>query len=841
MELYTAPFYFLSMIYPKDFETKIGFDHIRNRLSALTSSRLGFENVKSMSFSSSYKKIKYELDCTLELYKIIISGISYPFPSTHDIIPNLKEIKSQNSYMPSEQLYKLLLTLISFQEVKNFYCAQVNDDKEELIYIYPALANRFKIMSTFPGIINSLSEKITKYGEVKDTASPELYDVRQAIRKSAGSMQRQMKAVLERAVKQGIIDKDTSPAIRDGRLVIPVNAGNKRDITGIVHDESATGKTIYIEPIEVVEAGNRLRELEIQEKHEIIKILRKIADDLRPETDNIENSCNLLGELDFIIAKAKYAAETNATLPHLKDRPELEWYHAVHPGVAASLKAIDKEIIPLNITLNPENRILIISGPNAGGKSVTLKTIATVQYMLQCGILPTVYENSHMGIFKKIMIDIGDEQSFENELSTYSSHLRNMRYFVINADRNTLFMADEMGSGTEPQIGGAMAQAILISLGKSGTYGIVTTHYQNLKTFADNTPGFINGAMLYDRQQLAPLFKLDIGHPGSSFAIDIAYKMGLPVAIIEDAKKIVGSEYVNIDKYLSDILRDKKYWSEQRNKIKEKQARIDSVLAMYEDETSDIKQRRKEIIEEARREAKDIVENLNAKIERTILEIRKNQAEKEKTKNLRADLKNYTEEILTERKADSGRKPDNIPGKVSRKRAKQGKKESKTNASDIDKSQISRELMVNDFVTLDNGNTIGKIINITGQKAEVVFGSLRTKVDIKRLNRSRRPRAEITDSKGIVSSKDSRDRQLNFHPEIDVRGMRADEALQAVTYFIDDAIQFNARRVRILHGTGHGILKTLIRQQLKSNGAVAGMNDEDIRFGGAGITVVDLV
>ena len=610
----------------------------------------------------------------------------------------------------------------------------------------------------------------------------------------------------------------------------------KRKIKGIVHDESATGKTVFIEPAEVVEAGNRLRELEMDERREETRILIEIADAIRPDIDAIASSCLLLGRLDFIIAKARFAIDTDARMPHLSEAPELEWYHAVHPGLLLSLRAAGKEVVPLNILLNKENRILIISGPNAGGKSVTLKTVAIVQYMMQCGMMPTLYENSHMGLFRNLMIDIGDEQSIENELSTYSSHLSNMRSFLQNADSRTLFLADEMGSGTEPQIGGAMAQAILDTLGRSGAYGVVTTHYQNLKTFADNTDGFINGAMLYDRQHLQPMYRLEIGNPGSSFALDIAYKMGLPRDVIDKAKEIVGSDYINLDKYLSEIQRDRRYWANKRQNIREKEARIDAIIDKYEAQTGNIKEQRKAIIDEARREAREIVEGLNARIERTILEIRNSQAEKEKTKKLRADLREYAESAVN---GDPAK--DDGANKLKPLKRKKEKKPKPASAS----APVvpPKELQAGDYVTLEGNPTVGQILSICGKKAEVAFGALRTFVELKRLKPGRKPKQNaLTGSSGIsvTTSGDSRERQLNFKREIDVRGMRADAALQAVMYFLDDAIQFSADRVRILHGTGHGILKTLIRQQLQANTAVESFADEDIRFGGAGITVVNL-
>ena len=821
-----------------DIEIKIGFDGVRRCISELCCTHQGKECVRDMSFSRDYDAIMHSLQCVDEMRAIISASLPYAVPSQHNVLPYLSEIKAVNSFMSSERLHKLHQILMSFSEVRSFYRSTDKDSDEyaQGEFQYPHLARELENIGSFPQLISIIGHAVNKFGELKDTASPALYEIRQSIKRSQGSMQRILRSVLDRSIKQGIIDSDVTPAIRDGRMVIPVNAGNKREINGIVHDESATGKTVFIEPAEVVEAGNRLRELEMEEQREETRILIDIATSIRPHIYELEQSCLLLGRLDFIIAKARYAIETDARMPHVQSDPELEWYHAVHPGLLLSLRSQDKSVVPLDIILTSRDRILIISGPNAGGKSVTLKTVAIVQYMMQCGVMPTLYENSHMGLFHNILIDIGDEQSIENELSTYSSHLSNMRYFLTHSDSHTLFLADEMGSGTEPQIGGAMAQAILSRLGKTGAYGVVTTHYQNLKTFADNTDGFVNGAMLYDRQHLQPMFRLEIGNPGSSFALDIAHKMGLPQDVIAAAKEIVGSDYVNMDKYLSDIARDRRYWNNKRQNIKEKEQRLDDILDKYEAQAGDLKSRRRAILDEARREAKEIVEGLNARIERTILEIRNTQAEKERTKTLRASLMEHVDSVLNPEKEKEDQLPKSL--KTPKHKRKQPKEKDITPV----RLQEKRPLTAGDYVTMDGSSMPGQILSISGKKAEVAFGALRTIVELSRLKPGKKPKVTVlgTTSGGVVSSDDSRNRQLNFNREIDVRGMRADEALQSVMYFLDDAIQFQADKVRILHGTGHGILKTLIRQQLKANPAVRSFGDEDVRFGGAGITVVDL-
>lgn len=822
------------MIYPKDFENKIGFDFVREILINKCHSRLGKEMVNNMAFSSDYKEVCHRLQSVCEMRRIKESNVEFPSISTHDVLPYLSEIKALHSFISADKLFKLSQTLRNFNEIINFFHNSDTDDENNSI-TFPHLSQEIEGLNSFGALEREILSAINKFGEIKDNASSELYEIRRSIREASGSIQRAMRKVLDSAISQGIVEKDATPSIRDGRMVIPVTAGLKRNIAGIVHDESATGKTVYIEPAQVVEAGNKLRELHLQEKREETAILIHLSDCVRPYIEDIANGCLVLAMLDFIDAKAQYAIEINANMPHIADKIQLEWYHALHPGLLLSLRAQNREAVALDLHLSNEHRILIISGPNAGGKSVCLKTVAIVQYMTQCGVLPSLYENSHVGIFKNLFIDIGDQQSIENDLSTYSSHLRNMRIFLQNANKHTLLLADEMGSGTEPRIGGALAQAILQNLSTTGCFGVVTTHYHNLKTFAEETPGFVNGAMLYDRARLQPTYQLSVGNPGSSFAIDIAHKMGLPSDVIENAKKIAGDEYSSMDKYLSDIARDKKYWANKRQNIKEKESKLDNLLSKYEEVSGDLKAQRKEIIDDARREAKEILKSANAQIERTILEIRKAQAEKEKTKELRKNLQDYI--TSSQESVQDNHLPE--PLKELRHKSRKNSKEKHNSSKPVN----VKPLEAGDYVKLDDGASIGQILSINGKKAEVSFGSLRTIVEVKRLKGAQAPKKPTLNTTSTLSSattESSRERQLNFRNEIDIRGMRADEAIQAVTYFLDDAIQFNAQRVRILHGTGHGILKTLIRQQLKANTAVTRFADEDIRFGGAGITVVDL-
>ena len=834
------------MIYPSTFENKIGFDKIRRAVIDRCSGALSAEEAEAMAFSDDYDTVRRYLLQTDEMLRIINASLDLPLRDVGDVGASLTQLRAEGNYLSAQQLYRLMLMMTQAAEVRAFFDRSASgdeaDEADDAPLQFPALAEVAARLEAFPELIRVINATVNKFGEVKDTASDRLYELRRQLRAASGSLSKTLRRVMDRAVAEGLIDRDTSPSMRDGRMVIPVEAGKKRSLAGIVHDASATGKTVYIEPLEVVEAGNRIRELEMEAHREEVEILKGVAVQLRPHVGAIGASCRVLARLDFIRAKALFAKEVDGRLPVLERERTLELYHAVHPQLLLSLRQQGKEVVPLSLTLNDKQRILIISGPNAGGKSVTLKTVGVVQYMMQCGMLPTVYENSHMGIFHNLYVDIGDEQSIENDLSTYSSHLRNMKYFLQHTSRHTLILADEMGSGTEPQIGGALAQAILDKLSRTRCLGIITTHYQNLKTFAGETEGFINGAMLYDRQHLQPAFQLEVGNPGSSFAVEIARKIGLDGDVIAKAQEIVGSDYVNLDKYLLDIARDRRYWNNKRQSIKEKESRLDDLLSRYEDKADDLKSQRNAILHEARREAKEILATANARIEKAIREIRESQAAKEETRRIRTDFEAYRRSVTDpEPEETTARVPEAL--KELKHKSKQRQQSAQLTRSRKPATDTRKEIAAGDYVKMKDGNVAGQVIRVEGKRAEVAFGALRMMVELNKLIPSSAPKVTAqTQVMGVSSatSDSSRSRQLNFKPEIDVRGMRGDEAVQAVIYFLDDAVQFNAGRLRILHGTGQGILKTLIRQQLQANPNVVSFRDEDVRFGGAGITVVDL-
>lgn len=821
------------MIYPESIEHKIGFDALREHLRKLCSSPLGQDRCSQMVFSSEASTVEASLEATAEMLSIVGGDEGgFPIENIHDCRRSLMAIRVAGTFIPESEIPGLRRSLGAMNTIALFFSKHRN---EEGTTPYPRLDEIASGLDSFPEICAAIDRIIDRNGEIKDNASPALAEIRREIMRVGGSINSTMRRVIANAVKEGYIESDTTPSVRDGRLVIPVSPMFKRKISGIVHDESASGKTFFIEPAEIVEANNRLRELRIEERHEITRILITLADTIRPRLEDILSGFELLGEFDFIHAKARFAKITGATLPKLSHKPEMEWYHACHPILKLSLERQGKEIVPLDITLTAKDRILVISGPNAGGKSVTLKTAGIIQYMIQCGLLPPVYDNSHIGIFDSIFIDIGDDQSIEDDLSTYSSHLRNMKFFLTRGDSRTLLLIDEFGGGTEPQLGGAIAQALLRQFNEKKMWGVITTHYHNLKQFAEETPGLVNGSMLYDRQLMQPLFRLAIGHPGSSFALEIARKTGLPESIIADAQEIAGSDYVNLDKYLLDIARDRRYWENKRTAIHQKEKRIQEVLDRYETEAGELRQKRREIISEARDEARRLLENSNASIERTIRDIREAQADKEKTREARRKLEEDKQKLASELETDT--QHPLLKKKGRKDSGKKGKPEPKQDAS-------AKALEVGDNVVLaDGGGTVGTITEISGKTATVVFGQIKTTVKLSRLQRTiRKAQSGATKTTSFISAQtteSSRERQLNFSQEIDVRGMRVDEAVQAVMYFIDDAIQFNSSRVRILHGTGTGALRQYIRNYLDTVGAVRSYHDEDVRLGGAGITVVE--
>ena len=615
------------MVYPENFEQKIGFDKIRHLVTAKCLCSLGEEKVAQMAFSTDYHSIKQQLYQTNEFIQILQEEDDFPSGNFYDVRDSLKKIRIDGTYLLEKELFDIRRSLQTINEIVRFF--QI---KAEESAAYPYLCELAADVGAFPQITKRIDTILDKYGDVKDSASAELARIRKDMIQTMNGISKTLNSILRSAQSEGFVDKDVAPTMRDGRLVIPVAPAFKRKLKGIVHDESASGKTVFIEPAEVVEANNRIRELESEEKREIIRILTDFTNFIRPEIPDILYSYGFLAQIDFIRAKSLFAIEIQAILPLFEDKQQLDWIRAIHPLLFLSHRRQNKPVVPLDIELTPEKgRILLISGPNAGGKSVCLKTVGLLQYMLQSGMLIPLYESSRTGIFSDIFIDIGDEQSIENDLSTYSSHLTNMKYFVRNCNPGSIVLIDEFGSGTEPQIGGAIAEVLLDRFNKKRSFGVITTHYQNLKHYADEHEGVMNGAMLYDRHEMRPLFKLSIGNPGSSFAIEIARKIGLPEDVIADASQIVGQDYIDMDKYLQDIVRDKRYWESKRQNIRQQEKRLEELMERYQTDLQKIEAQRKEIVSQAKVDAERLLADTNARIENTIKEIKEVQAEKEKT------------------------------------------------------------------------------------------------------------------------------------------------------------------------------------------------------------------
>lgn len=833
------------MIYPQNFEQKIGFDQIRQLLRDKCLSTLGEERVTNMAFSDQYAEVNEWLNQVTEFVRIIQEEDNFPDQFFFDVRPSLKRVRIEGMYLDEQELFDLRRSLETIRDIVRFLHKE--SEEEEGDSPYPSLRHLAGDIAVFPQLIGKIDGILNKYGKIKDNASNELARIRRELASTMGNISRSLNSILRSAQSEGYVDKDVTPTMRDGRLVIPVAPGLKRKIKGIVHDESASGKTVFIEPAEVVEANNRIRELEGEERREIIRILMEFSNVVRPTIPEILQSYEFLAEIDFIRAKSYFAITTSSLKPALEDEQLVDWTMAVHPLLQLSLAKHGKKVVPLDIELNQKQRILIISGPNAGGKSVCLKTVGLLQYILQCGMLVPMHERSHAGLFSSIFIDIGDEQSIEDDLSTYSSHLTNMKIMMKSCDEKSIILIDEFGGGTEPQIGGAIAEAVLVRFNEKRTFGVITTHYQNLKHFAEDHEGVVNGAMLYDRHLMQALFQLQIGNPGSSFAVEIARKIGLPEDVIADASQIVGSEYINADKYLQDIVRDKRYWEGKRQTIRQREKQMEETIARYQSEMEELQKSRKEILRQAKEEAERLLQESNARIENTIRTIKEAQAEKEKTRLIRQELNDFRASM---EKQDSKEHEEKMARKMEKLKEKQDRKKNKKSpdpkvASTQAAAPKAKPIAVDDYVKIKGQTAIGKISEINGKNATIIFGSIKTTVKLDRLERSNAAPKPQEGVKSTFVSTQTHDqmyeKKLNFKQDIDVRGMRGDEALQAVTYFIDDAVLVGMDRVRILHGTGTGILRTLIRQYLDTVPGVRHFADEHVQFGGAGITVVDLV
>ena len=864
------------MIYPKNFENKIGFTEIRRLLRGECLSTLGSERVDQIAFSNDAEEVNEWLTQVREFRRIQEEEDDFPLNYFFDVRASIARIRLENTHLEESELFDLRRSLETIFDIVKFLRTR-KDQREDWQEAdnpskptYPALFRLTEDVVTFPDLIRRIDQLLDKFGHLRDNASPELLHIRQSLARTEGSISRTLYAILKAAQSEGVVEKDVTPTVRDGRLVIPVAPGLKRKIKGIVHDESASGRTVFIEPTEVVEANNKIRELEAEERREVIRILTEFSKEVRPHVSDILTSYQFLAAIDLVRAKAVLARQMQAIEPVVEKDPHMDWIRAIHPLLQSSLEKQGKQVVPLDIRLqdakDPKEsktlgRLLIISGPNAGGKSVCLKTAGLLQYMVQCGLSVPMSERSQLGVFQDIMIDIGDEQSIENDLSTYSSHLLNMKHMMRQANERSLLLIDEFGGGTEPQIGGAIAEAVLKQFWKKKAFAIITTHYQNLKHFAEGHPGVVNGAMLYDRNQMQALFQLSIGQPGSSFAIEIARKTGIPDEVISDASDIVGSDYIQSDKYLQDIVRDKRYWEGKRQTIHQREKDMERTIERYESDLTDIEKSRKDILRRAQEQAEELLSESNKRIENAIREIRESQAQKEETRRIREELEAFRADIQDlDTRAEDEKIAKKIAQLQARKERKEKRKAEKAQAqsngkkagtpeeTEVKQTPAEAALAVGDTVRIKGLQSVGHIESINGKMATVIFGDMRTKMRLERLERATETKSKTEDRKESLNaysiSRETREtidaHRQNFRQDLDVRGMRGDEALNAVTYFIDDAILMGMSRVRILHGKGNGILRQLIRQYLSTVPNVTHYADEHVQFGGAGITVVDL-
>lgn len=824
------------MIYPHNFEQKIGFDSIREMLKSYCLSSLGEEEVDKMHFSSDKDTLTVWLNRVDEFVQLEQSETVFPQESFFDMRSALSMARVEGTWLDIVALFDLKRSLKTILRIVEFF--GVSREDADNFGVYPYLSDLAHAVPVFPEKIARIEQILNDFGEVKDTASIELTRIRQELSEKANSVSRILDKILRQAQADGMVEADVVPTMRNGRLVIPVAPAFKRKLRGIVHDESGSGKTVYIEPAEVVEANNRIRELEAEERREIVRILQAFTAEIRPSLDMMLASYDFLAQIDFIRAKAQLAINIPSVLPVIEDKAVLLWHDAKHPLLYVSLKLKQREVVPLDIELDSENHILIISGPNAGGKSVCLKTVGLLQYMFQCGLLLPLDERSIVGVFRDIYIDIGDEQSMENDLSTYSSHLTNMKYFVKNATDRSLLLIDEFGGGTEPQIGGAIAEALLRRFHAQQAYGVITTHYQNLKEYANKHKGVVNGSMLYDRHLMRPMFKLSIGNPGSSFAIEIAHKIGLPQQVIDDASQIAGSDYINLDRYLQDIARDKSYWSTKRKRIREREKQIEQLERSLEETIVEIEKQRKSIMQEGKKRAEMLFENVNAQIENTIRAIRETQADRKRTQELRKKLADFQREVFKEEESQI------LGNNKYIEKIRNTRRKTTTLTTSVSVAKENAPIVVNDYVRIKGQSVVGQVLKIAKNKAEIAVGMVKTTVKLEHLEKANKQASPKQHRETVMIGSHTlnamHEKRLHFKSDIDIRGMRGEEALQAVTYFIDDAIQLGISHVRILHGTGTGALRELVRNYLRSVSGVRHFADENVQLGGAGITVVDL-
>lgn len=836
-------------------EAILGFDRVRKIISDRCSTEYATARTAEENFSTDAREIRQRLLLTDEMRMIVMFEESFPSNGYIDCVRFLEILVNEGSNIDLVSLGKLKTMLETLRRITLFF-SNIKDG------IYPNLKKMVSSIVLFPEVQQRIDTILDKFGNVKDTASDELYDIRRKLKDKEGAISKRIGILLKKAQADGIVDQDASVVVRDGKMLIPVSTSNKRKIQGFVYDESSSGKTTFIEPAEIVEITNEISELHFAETREIARILYEFSDWLRPYVPDLLDGAKCIGEMDFLIAKAQTALDFVAGMPIISDTEEMDLRKARHPLLERSLKRDGKEIVPLTVTLTPQKHILLISGPNAGGKSVCLKTVGLLQYMFQWGMLIPTSETSEMMVFDRIMADIGDGQSIDNDLSTYSSFLESMKDMLKEADSHTLVLIDEFGSGTEPAAGGAIAEAILNEFDKRGVYGVITTHYTNLKLYASGADtGVINGAMQFDAKNIAPLFKLEMGLPGNSFAFELARKMGLPEEIIKDAENRAGEEFVGIERNLRKIARNRRVLDEKIQKIRNTDKTLESITDKYQKELEDIRKKRQEIIDEAKREAEDIVKGANRQVEHTIRTIKEKQAEKSQTRKARADLQDFVNALAAKKEQDQQDRDSYLEDKLRKVNERQQRQLARKNrrATTEDQKRMNEEaeksrmissfrsgpLQVGEKVRIKANGMVGEVAIVSDKAVTVIIGNIKSKMPLDKVERitsneyksavkaAPKPVAQTTSMDSSIS-----ERKLNFKMELDVRGQRVNEALDNVIHYIDDAIMLNVSSVRIIHGKGTGALRDEIQRFLRATPGVVSAKDESVQLGGAGVTVV---
>lgn len=799
------------MLYPNTIEEKIGFDQIRQLLKDACTSSLGTYYVDKIQFSDDFDHIQKLLYQTEEFRLILQEGEGFPTGNYLDVRPQLSKAKTLGIFLSEEEFHQIQLSLDTILKCLSFF----KDDENREAYPYLSrLSQHIDVPSKLPGQIRQV---IDEKGHIRNNASRELQNIRRSILSEQTRLRKVLDQILRQARQQGYTADDATITIRGGRMVIPIQAEYKRRVKGFVHDESATGHTVFLEPAEVLDINNEIRDLEYRERREITRLLVTLTDTLRPHLKVLRGAYQFLGMVDFIRAKAQLALRLEAACPTLEKQRMVQWEEARHPLLFLSHRAQGKPVVPLSVSLHPEQRILVISGPNAGGKSICLKTVALLQYMLQCGLLAPMSERSTAGIFQSVFIDIGDEQSLENDLSTYSSHLTNMNYFVKFADQKTLVLIDEFGTGTEPQFGGAIAEAILTDLNEKKVYGVITTHYSNLKEFADRAEGVVNGAMRFDTDELEPLYQLDIGKPGSSFALEIARKIGLQSAILDQAKELVGVEHVQYEKMLSELENEKNKLQQLTRELAAKEKRISSTSREYEELREHLNSERKRILADAKREASQLLQNTNQKIENTIRVIKEEKAEKEVTRQARQELEAWKKQVKPEAPESPPRRPSRV----------------------VKEAGAIRE---GDAVRVKENGALGEVISLRNNQAEIMIGSLKSTVKLNRLEKIAKQALKKFQSRASsgISNIDLNEKRANFNSSLDLRGNRAEEVIPKLEVWVDEAAMFGAGELRIVHGKGNGVLREVVRNYLVGHPAISHLQEEHVERGGAGVTLAYL-